>query len=138
MSCITEINQLKTPLDQRDYFVIGQAYYKNGALKSALDNFNKAYMSSCWGYLSIIYTKLGDYKKASEIFDNNYPKYSQNLDDEALYKTIENYASICPQGPKEGWNKALAAAQSNNAKGEDFILYRLTKYENTEGKNLLS
>ena len=49
MSCITEINQLKTPLDQRDYFVIGQAYYKNGALKSALDNFNKAYMSSCWG-----------------------------------------------------------------------------------------
>ncbi len=137
MSCITEINQLKTPLDQRDYFVIGQAYYKNGALKFALDNFNKAYMSSCWGYLSIIYTKLGDYKKASEIFDNNYPKYSQNLDDEALYKTIENYASICPQGPKEGWNKALAAAQSNNAKGEDFILYRLTKYENTEGKNLL-
>lgn len=135
MSCINEINSLVLPFNQKDYFIIGQTYFKNGALKQAYDTFNKSYMAASWGYLSLIYKKQGDYKKSREIFEFNYPKYSKNIDDKDLHTVIENYADICPDGTKQGLYKALDIAQTNDAKGEDYILYRLSKLENQEIAN---
>ena len=94
-------------------------------------------MASSWAYLSLIYAQKGDYEKSREIFENNYPKYFKNLDDDLLQKVIENYVQIYPQGIKAGWYKALEIAVSSKAKGEDFILYRLTKLENEQVKNNL-
>lgn len=141
MDCVKEIKALNTILSQKDCYLIGQTYFKNGYLKSAYDSFNKSYMSSGWGYLSLIYKQQGDYKKSREIFETNYPKYAGNLDKDTLYNVIENYALINPSGTKAGWENALALASKaetiTEAKGEDYILYRLTKYETNNAKNSL-
>ncbi len=135
LNCIKGIEQLQIPLNQKDYFLIGRSYYTNSAYKQALDNFNKSYMAASWGYLTLTYKKLGDNKKAREIFENNYPKYSQNIDKELIEEIIDTYASINSDGIKNGLYKALDIAHINTAQGEDYILYRLSKY--TEDKTKL-
>ena len=137
INCTDAIMSLEIPLNQKDYYLIGRTYYKNGLIKQAYECLNNSYMASSWGYLSLIYTQKGDYEKSREIFENNYPKYFKNLDDDLLQKVIENYVQIYPQGIKAGWYKALEIAVSSKAKGEDFILYRLTKLENEQVKNNL-
>lgn len=154
LECVKELIALNAPLSQKDNYLIGRAYFKNGFLQSARSYFDKSYMSLSWGYLSLIYKQQGDYKKSREIFETNYPKFSQNLEKETLYRVIENYASIYPAGAKAGWESALALAAQvtassetnanetapvkyaeSSACGEDYILYRLTKYETPAAKN---
>ena len=137
INCTDAIKALEIPLNQKDYYLIGRAYFKNGLIKQAYEYFNNSYMADSWGYLSLIYTKNRDYTKAREIFENNYPKYYANLDDDLLQTVIENYAQIHPQGIKAGWYSALELSVSSKAKGEDFILYRLSKLENQQVKNNL-
>lgn len=137
VNALKEISVLNTNLTQKDNFILARAYYKNGFIKSAYDCFNKSYMSIAWGYLSLIYTKQGDYSRAAAIFEENYPKYAANLEEDFLREVIQNYAMIYPQGPKQGYYKALDMAQTNNLKSEDYILYNLAKYENNEIKNIL-
>ena len=137
INCTDAIMSLEIPLNQKDYYLIGRTYYKNGLIKQAYECLNNSYMASSWGYLCLIYTQKGDYEKSREIFENNYPKYFKNLDDDLLQKVIENYVQIYPQGIKAGWYKALELSESSKAKGEDFILYRLTKLENEQVKNNL-
>lgn len=137
MNCINEMQGLKTALTQRDYFLIGRAYFKNNAFKPAFDNFNKSYMSSSWAYLAEIYRKQGNYKKYKEIFDNNYTKYSKNIDTEDLYTFLENYAASFPGGQKSGWYHLLLMSHNSSAAGQDFIMYRLTKFEESSVKNEL-
>ena len=135
LNCIEALNALQIPMTQKDYYLTGRAYFKNGMLKQAYDSFNNSYMSDSWGYLSLIYKKLGNYKKSREIFEYNYPKYSTNQDEDLLQTVIENYVLIYPDGVKAGWYNAQAIASSSKAKGEDFILYRLSKIENEQIKN---
>lgn len=135
MECVKETLELNVLLTPNDYYFLGQTYYKNGFLQSAYDCFNKSAMKDSWGYLSLIYKKRAQGKVSREIFEDNYIKYSQNLDTETLYNVIENYALSNPLGSKEGWYKALELAEQSGAQGEDYILYRLTKLENGETKN---
>lgn len=136
MNSVNEAIQLQIPLNQKDNFLIGQTYFKNGDYKSAYDTLNKSYMASCWGYLAEIYRKQGKYKTYRDIFENNYAKYSKNIEEEELYSFLENYALSYSQGEKQGWSKLLEIAQESQAKGEDFILYRLAKTE-TKEKNVI-
>ena len=129
LNCINNINSLDLPMSSTDYFNAGKAYYLNGMTKQAYENFNKAKMSDVWAYLSIIAKRQGDYKKSRELFELNYPKYSEFTEEELLHNVLENYAAIYPQGAKSGWQKALDLAQHSSAKGEDFILYNLCKYQ---------
>lgn len=137
MTCVKEIEELKMPLSQADNYLIGQTYFKNGQYKPAFDSFNKSYMHSSWGYLSLIYQKTGERKKANEIFENGYSKYSTAVKQDELYDFIEAFASAYPQGIKSGLNKALEISRNNNAKGEDYILYRLSKYEDKSARTFL-
>ena len=134
LSSADEISKLGISLSQKDFYLIGKAYFKNGKYKQAYDNFNMSYMSSCWCYLAEIYKKQGNYKKFREIFEHNYPLYSKNIDDDDLKIFLESYALSYPYGVKSGWYKLLDIAQSSNAKGQDFILYRLTKLESSQKK----
>lgn len=134
LNCIKETESLNTTLTAKEYYLIGQAYFKNGLFKSAYNNFNKSDMASSWGYLSLIYNKLGDYKKSKEIFETNYPKYAENPDKDLLHNVIENYVSLNPNGIKAGWQTVLKTAQKNRLRGEDYILYKLTKFENGDTK----
>lgn len=132
MNAVNETVQLEIPLNQKDYYLLGRTCFKNGAIKTAYDFLNKSYMSSSWAYLAEIYRKQGNYKKYKEIFDNNYAKYSQNLEEEELYGFLENYAASYPGGAKQGWQNLIESAEkesAQNAKGEDFILYKLAKIE---------
>lgn len=135
LNCIDNINSLNLTLNSKDYFNAGKVYFLNGLTKQAYDNFNKANMTDVWAYLSIIAKRQGDYQKSRELFEANYPKYSQNIDEELLHNVLETYASISVQGTKAGWQKALDLAQKASAKGEDFILYNLCKYQNQTEKN---
>lgn len=137
MNCVNEMIQLQTAFNQKDYFLVGRTYFKNGAYKSAYDNLNKSYMSSSWGYLGEIYRKQGNYKKYKEIFEHNYPLYSKNTEEDELHSFLENYASSYAGGAKAGWYNLLDIASSSGANGQDYILYRLTKYENQASKNEL-
>ncbi len=134
MACVNEILSLNPELNQTDYSVIGKTYLKNGNIKEAIKNLNKSYMSSSWGYISIADKKLGEYQKSREIFENGYSKYSHNISQDDLKEFIENYVNIYPQGPQSGLYKVLEISQAVNAAGTDYILYRLTKYENNETK----
>ena len=135
INCIKEISILPVDLSPKDYFIIGQALYKNSQINQAFDYFNKSPMPYSWGYLSIIYKKRGDYRTSRQIFEENYGKYADNTEDDTLYEIIENYVSVNPEGAKQGLYNALDIAQQYNAKGEDFILYKLIKYEDTETAN---
>lgn len=137
MNCVNEIQNLKIPLTQRDYFLIGRTYYKNGAFKAAFDNFNKSYMSSSWGYLSEIYRKQGNYKKYQEIFEHNYTLYSKNIETDDLYVFLDNYTASYPKGQKSGWYNLLLMSHNSGAQGQDYIMYRLTKFEDFSVKNEL-
>lgn len=137
LECIKEIAALNIPITQTEFFFIGQTYFKNGLYQSAYNNLNLSSMPFAWGYLSIIYTKRAQYAKAREIFETNYIKYAKNLEPGVLNSVIENYASLSPSGMKSGWYRALELAEASNAPGEDFILYRLTKYTQGEEKNRL-
>lgn len=136
LNCIKGIEELQIPLNQNDYFLIGQSYFVNNAYKQALDNFNKSYMAAGWGYLTLIYKKLGDSKKSRAIFEENYPKYSQNTDIELIEQIIDAYYQTDPEGPKNGLYKALDIAHTNSAKGEDYILYKLCKFPQTDKTKL--
>ena len=127
-----EIQKLGVKLTQRDFYLIGRTYFKNSRYKQAYDNFNKSYMSSCWGYLAEIYRKQGNYKKYREIFEHNYPVYSKNIDEKDLRTFLENYAYAYPYGTKAGWYKLLEIGK--NATAQDYILYRLAKIETPEQK----
>lgn len=137
LDCIKEIAALNIQILPKEFFFIGQTYFKNGLYQSAYNNLNLSPMPFAWGYLSIIYTKRGEYQKAREIFETNYPKYAKTLDSEDLNKVIENYASLSPTGMKAGWYRALEIAENTKSPGEDFILYRLTKYVSGEEQNNL-
>ncbi len=137
LDCIKEIAALNIPIQPKEFFFIGQTYYKNGIYQNAYNNLNLSPMPFAWGYLSIIYTKRGEYQKARELFETNYIKYAKNLDSKDLNNVIENYASLSPEGMKAGWYKALEIAENAKAPGEDFILYRLTKYVSGEEQNSL-
>lgn len=134
MNCVDEMMKSTAGLSQNDYFLIGKTYLKNGQNKAAIENLNKSYMASSWGYLSMAYKNSGDRKKAAEIFENGYPLYSNGLEKEELYEVIESYALSHPAGIKNGFQKALEIARNNKSAGEDFILYRLSKYEEGSAK----
>lgn len=136
--CINEIAALGLPITPYEYFLIGQTCFKTGQYQRAFNNFNLSDMQLAWGYLSILYTKRGEYLKAREIFETNYIKYSKSINPDDLLAVLENYASLSPVGMKDGWYKALSLAQTYGAEGEDFILYRLSKLVTGEEKNRLN
>lgn len=135
INCVENINSLSLPLSAQDNLNAGKAYYLNGMTKQAYDSLNKSNMPDSWAYLSVITKRLGDYKKSREIFEANYQKNNENQDEDILKTALENYASIHPQGIKAGWQKALELAQPTSAKGGDFILYNLCKYQSQAEKN---
>lgn len=136
--CINEIAALGLPITPYEYFLIGQTCFKTAQYQRAFNNFNLSDMRLAWGYLSILYTKRGEYLKAREIFETNYIKYSDNIAADELPAVLENYASLSPVGMKDGWYKALSLAQNYRAQGEDYILYRLAKLVSGEERNRLN
>ncbi len=130
LNSINEAISLQIPFSQRDYYLIGKSYFKNGYTKSAYDYLNKSYMSSSWAYLAEIYRRQGNYKKYKDIFENNYIKYSKNIDNDDLITIIDNYALSYPNGQKQGLYNLLTLAEKSKAQGQDYILYKLARLEN--------
>lgn len=132
LNSISEAISLQIPFSQRDYYLIGKSYFKNGYTKSAYDYLNKSYMSSSWAYLAEIYRIQGNYKKHKDIFENNYIKYSKNIDNDDLITIIDNYALSYPNGQKQGLYNVLTLAEKSKAQGQDYILYKLARLENKD------
>lgn len=130
-----KIKLLNIPLTPIEHFYIGEAYYKNGLYTKALNNFNKANISDSWGYLSLVNTKLNKYKVARTIFEENFPKYSNNIDDELIQKIIDNYVAISSDNKKQTLYKILELSKTTTVKGEDYVLYCLCKYVDENTKN---
>ena len=137
LECAKEIENLQAPLTQKEYYLVGRAYFKNNYHTKAFQNLNKSYMSSSWGYLSEIYRYQGNYKKSRDIFEHNYALYSKNIEDKELQNFLQNYALSYPVGVKAGWYNLLSIAQKSGAKQQDFILYKLTKLESNDIKKQL-
>ncbi len=127
LNCINEITALKTELTGYENQIIGQAYFHNSYYTNALPYLNRAEMRAVWHYLFRIYQNAGQKEKAQEIFSNGYKNYSGAIDEKELYKTIESFAKTSDKTEKTGWYKALEIAKENHSKGEDFIMYRLSK-----------
>lgn len=127
LSCVNEIIGMKTDLDAYDYKMIGRTYFLNHFYKNAIVYLNKSDMRTNWHFIFAIYQSEGQKEKAADIFENGYANYSAAVDEEELYKTIEYYAKTREKDEKNGWYKALALSKANHSKGEDFILYRLSK-----------
>ena len=128
LDCANRIQDLGIPLSNDEYFFLGEAYYKNCLYKESLLAFENANIKFSWAYLSLLNKLLGHYSKSREIFDINYPKYNHNIDEEVLYKVIDNYVQISRQDAKMTLYKLLEISHSSAADGEDYILYSLSKY----------
>ena len=135
LNAADEMNKLQILLTQKDYYLLGRTYFKNGLYKKAYDCLNKSYMSSSWGYLSEIYRMRGDYKKYLQIFEHNYKLYSKNIEEEDLQTILQNYAVSYQGGEKEGWYSLLLLSHNNNAAGQDYIMYRLLRFEKADVQN---
>lgn len=127
LNCINEIIALDTDLSTYENKIIGQTYFLNSYYKNALPYLNKADMRTNWHYLFKIYQHGGDTQKANEIFENGYKNYSAGIDEKELLETLEYYALTRGTDEKTGWYKLLELAKQNHSKGEDFIMYRLSK-----------
>lgn len=130
LDCASRIKNLGVPLSSDEYFFLGEAYYKNCLYKDALLAFENSNIKFSWAYLSLVNKLLGNYSKSREIFDTNYPKYNHNIDEEILYKVIDDYVKISRTDVKTTLSNLLEVAHSSAADGEDYILYTLTKYVN--------
>lgn len=126
--CVKELIALGIPLSESDYFYIGKSYFKNGFYETAKAYFNKSSIKYSWAYISEIYRKQSDFSSYRSSFENNYAMYSEYIDDDDLKQFLENYAANYRAGVKQGWLKLLSVAEENDAKGTDYILYRLLKH----------
>ena len=116
--------------------IIGHAFIKNGMYQDALEFLLHADFKNSWHYLYLCYKKLKQNDKADEIFFNGYTNYSINIDDEELKDILDVFAASYPSGEKQGFYRALEIAKSNKSKGCDYILYRLSKFEEESIKNI--
>ena len=137
IDCASRIKDLDVSLSADEHFFVGEAYYKNGLYEEALLEFEKANIKFSWAYLSLVNKFLGNYSKSREMFDINYPKYNHNIDEDILYKVIDNYIKISRLDVKTTLYKLLEVAHSSAADGEDYILYMLCKYVNDSDKSSL-
>ena len=46
INCTDAIKALEIPLNQKDYYLIGRAYFKNGLIKQAYEYFNNSYLNA--------------------------------------------------------------------------------------------
>ena len=127
LNCINELKALNLELSDYENNCIGRAYFQNSFYTNALHYLSKADMRTTWHYLFVIYQNAGQKEKAEEIFNTGYGNYSGAIEEEELYKAIEHFAQTRAEGEKSGWYKALEISKTNHSKGEDFIMYRLTK-----------
>ena len=116
--------------------LIGRAFFFFFMYNDALNFLNMADMKTNWHYLYIIYKNLKQNDKANEIFVNGFMNFSTNIEDKELYKTLDLFAASYPEGEKHGWYKELELAKENKAKGCDYILYKLTQFEENSIKNI--
>lgn len=127
-NCAKELTTLGIPLAESDYFYAGKSYFKNGLYETARMYFSKSSIKYSWAYLSEIYRKQNDFSSYRSSFEKNYALYSEYIDDDDLKQFLENYAAAYRTGAKQGWLNLLAIAEENDAKGTDYILYRLLKH----------
>lgn len=132
--CAEKTNLLNLKLNDKEHFLLGKAYYKNLQYAKALEEFNQTNIENAWGYLSLINTKLNKYQTARNIFENNYPKYNNNIDEELIIQTIDNYIAISKTNKKQTLYKILELTQSIT-NGKDYVLYCLCKYEDKKNQN---
>lgn len=137
LECAKNILTLGVPITKQDYFLVGEAYFKNGLYKQAVANLNLADLPEAWGYLSLAYKYIGDYKKSRDVFEVGYAQNSDKLDESLLQKVIDNYADIHRSGVKSALYSVLDIAEKNSCTAADYVLYSLIKYENGQTKNNL-
>jgi len=131
------IKKLAIDLTVQEHLDLGIVYFKNGLYKESLQELEQVGVEHSWTYLSLANKKLGFYKKSMSIFENNYPKYSDNIDEELLWNVIDNYVSIYSGDKKNALYKVLNMAQLNSSKAQDYILYCLCKYVDDKTKQEL-
>lgn len=128
MNSADELLSLNLVFTTDEYSLIGRTYFKNGSYNKAYDVLAKGSAKKSWGYWAEVNKKRGEYKAFRDIVEKYYPLHSQNVDKEDLQMILSDYASLCKQGPKQGWYKLLELAQTTNAEEQDYILFKLLKY----------
>lgn len=137
MSAAEELSTLGRGLSQDENLLLGKTYYKNKKYAKSLEYFSKIPMSICWDYLVLSNHYAGNKVIAKKLIESGINKYSQNTDEENLHKIFDIYTSYMSGTKIKNWTQMLKFAQTNNIKGQDYILYKLAGLSPKEKSILL-
>lgn len=137
ISAAEELSTLGKQLSQDENLLLGKTYYKNKKYSKSLEYFSKVPMAMCWDYLVLANHPAGNKVVAKKLIESGISKYSQNIEEDNLHKIFDIYTSYMSGTKIKNWTQMLKFAQTNNIKGQDYILYKLAGLSPKEKSILL-
>lgn len=137
ISAAEELSTLGKQLSQDENLLLGKTYYKNKKYSKSLEYFSKVPMAMCWDYLVLANHHAGNKVVAKKLIESGISKYSQNIEEDNLHKIFDIYTSYMSGTKIKNWTQMLKFAQTNNIKGQDYILYKLAGLSPKEKSILL-
>ncbi len=127
-----ELLSINADLTPYQSFGVGEVCFQNEKYKTAIIFLKKAKIEKSWPYLTISYKKLNMKPQAKAYFETGMKKYSRTISAGLLDEAIQEYSEILPGEKKQIWFSLSRITQEYKSAGEDFVLFSLAKYLDTQ------
>lgn len=137
LAAAEELSLLNKNLNQDEKMLLGKIYYKNKKYSKSLEYFSTIPMSMCWDYLVLSNHFAGNKVIAKKLIENGAIKYAQDVEETNLHKIYDVYTSYMAGSKLRNWTQMHNFVQTNNLKGEDYVLYKLANLTTKEKAYIL-
>ena len=121
-SAIDTIVQLGGVKSEYDNLIIAKSYYSLGEYQNSKKFMDKTKREENWNDWAKLAYKLQERSKSKQYIEEGLNKYSESVETNELYKTVDMYLSMFPS-KKDGLNRLNGLFKNKPIKGADYIQY---------------